>query len=53
MKHRQDWFLNRSGKIIYRVLKDGSRKAIKIRDKKHGSYIHLCQQEMGLRYSDK
>ncbi len=61
MRHTLGWFENRAGSRIYRhngtcpcpccknVLKNG----LVVASEDHANYLHMCQNEMGLIYSDK
>jgi len=62
MRHTLKWFLDRQGKRIYRKklscpCKDCQKEYVDIADGQlgitHANYIKTCQDEMGIRYSDK
>lgn len=58
---RKQWFLDRVGKRVFRApvhckcksCEDGHLNGILISDKDHADYLHCCEGELGIRYSDK
>jgi len=59
-RKRKQWFINRIGKRVFRCpvkcdcesCKKGHREGILIADEEHAIYLHLCENELGLRYTD-
>ena len=59
--HRQDWFINRIGKRIYRHTKKKCcmvcdtvyEYGLIIYSRFHAEWLYVCQNEEGLIYSDK
>ncbi len=61
-RHKLQWFMERIGKRIYRrVRKDKCcahcqkvvDEGLVLADRQHADYVYSCQNEMGLKYSDK
>jgi len=61
MRHTKQWFIKRIGKHIYRKggtcrcrhCKNVLEFGLDIMDNTHADYLYCCQNEMGLKYSDK
>lgn len=61
MFHDKQWFLDHIGKTIYRKTKLNccatcthvENKGLTVNDQEHADYLFLCQNEMGLIYTDK
>jgi hypothetical protein len=57
---RQQWFVDRIGMRVYRPpvsctcesCVDGHINGVLIHDETHADYLHCCESEMRLRYSD-
>ena len=57
-QHTVDWFLARICKRVYRKklscpCAECQKTYVDIRDEQHARYIHLCHNEMGIKYYDK
>ena len=61
MRHTLKWYKNRVLKRIYRLTKTNccdtcrrvEKEGIIVNDDNHAYYLHMCQNEMNLIYSDK
>lgn len=60
-QHNKKWFIDRIGKRIFRRqttcscihCKEVENEGVIITDMQHAVYIHLCHNELGIKYYDK